>query len=158
MKYRKDKLTYIVSFVFLAYIAIHAYKAYGAPLFEKDVLIRSVEKEAYIGTVSPITTVQGEVKVFGKFKITAYCPCSECCGEWANGITYTGTVATEGRTIAVDPGVIPLGTKVEINGSEYIAEDVGGSIKGNRIDMFFNSHEEALKWGVREYVVKLVTE
>lgn len=78
---------------------------------------------------------------------TAYCACIECCGEYADGYTATGTLATEGRTIAVDPAVIPYGTKVFINGREYIAEDCGGSIKGNRIDIYFKSHEDALKYG-----------
>lgn len=94
----------------------------------------------------------------GTFKLTAYCPCSKCCGEWADGITYTGTVATEGRTIAVDPDVIPLGSRVEINGHEYIAEDIGGAVKENKIDIFFNSHEDALNFGVSEATVFLVEE
>ena len=85
----------------------------------------------------------------GEFKLTAYCPCSKCCGKWANGITSTGTTAVAGRTIAVDPAVIPYGTKVLINGVTYIAEDCGGAIKGNRIDVYFDSHREALKFGVQ---------
>jgi 3D (Asp-Asp-Asp) domain-containing protein len=83
------------------------------------------------------------------FKVTAYCPCELCCGQYANGITATGTVATAGRTIAVDPTVIPYGSEVILNGHTYIAEDCGGAIKGNKIDMFFDTHEEALQWGVR---------
>ena len=58
----------------------------------------------------------------GEFVITAYCPCSQCCGEWADGITASGTVATEGRTCAVDPNVIPLGTEIEIDGVKYHIE------------------------------------
>ena len=92
----------------------------------------------------------------GEFKITAYCPCSACCGDWADGLTYTETVATESRTIAVDPEVIPLGSTVEINGSEYIAEDIGGAIKDNRIDVFFNSHQDALEWGVQYHDIFLI--
>lgn len=94
----------------------------------------------------------------GEFKITAYCPCSYCCGKWADGITATGTKATAGRTIAVDPSVIPYGTKVIINGHEYIAEDCGGAIKENRIDVFFNTHEEALEFGVMQAEVYIVNE
>ena len=52
-----------------------------------------------------------------------------------------------GRTIAVDPRVIPLGSKVRMNGKEYIAEDTGGAIKGKRIDLFVDSHSEAMKFG-----------
>lgn len=85
----------------------------------------------------------------GTFKLTAYCPCEKCCGAWADGITYTGTTATAGRTIAVDPTVIPLGSTVYINGQAYIAEDIGGAIKENRVDVFFSTHEEALQFGVQ---------
>lgn len=84
----------------------------------------------------------------GWFNLTAYCPCSKCCGEYANGITATGTTATAGRTIAVDPKVIPYGTHVLINGHEYVAEDCGGRIKSNRIDIFFATHDEALQFGI----------
>lgn len=84
----------------------------------------------------------------GKFKLTYYCACPICCGEYANGITATGTVATEGRTIAVDPSVIPYGTQVIINGNVYTAEDCGGAIKDNRIDIYMNSHEACLSQGV----------
>lgn len=102
-------------------------------------------------------TKTSDKKYLGRFKITAYCPCSECCGK-ADGITATGTRVKEGRTIAVDPKVIPLGSKVEINGNVYIAEDVGGAIKGNTIDLFFNSHTEANKWGVKYRNVYLIKE
>ena len=77
---------------------------------------------------------------------TAYCSCSRCCGK-SDGITATGTKAKAGRTIAVDPKKIPLGSKVIIDGNEYIAEDVGGAIKGNKVDIYFDSHSEALKFG-----------
>lgn len=82
-------------------------------------------------------------------KLTAYCPCERCCNQWADGITKTGTKATAGRTIAVDPKVIELGSKVEINGKTYIAEDIGGAIDGLHIDVFFNTHEEAQAFGVQ---------
>lgn len=91
---------------------------------------------------------QPTLKSLGTFKLTAYCACSRCCGK-CDGITATGTKATEGRTIAVDPRKIPYGTEVIINGHTYIAEDCGGAIKQNKIDIFFNSHAEALKFGVQ---------
>jgi 3D (Asp-Asp-Asp) domain-containing protein len=99
-----------------------------------------------------------DLKYMGEFKLTAYCPCRKCCGKWANGITSTGVTAKAGRTIAVDPKVIPYGTKVVINGKVYVAEDCGGSIKGNRIDVYFNDHSDALDFGVKKnvkiYIVK----
>ena len=87
-------------------------------------------------------------KNLGKFKLTAYCSCKKCCGK-TDGITSTGTKATQGRTIAVDPKVIGYGSKVKINGKEYIAEDCGSAIKSNHIDVFFNNHQDALDFGVQ---------
>ena len=84
----------------------------------------------------------------GKFKLTAYCGCKSCCNK-TDGITATGTKAKQGRTIAVDPSVIPYGTKVVINGHTYVAEDCGGAIDGNRIDIYMSSHKEALQFGVQ---------
>lgn len=87
---------------------------------------------------------------------TAYCACKKCCGVWAenrpNGIVYTasGTVATVGRTIAVDPDVFPIGTVLEIDGIEYVAEDTGSAVKGYKIDIYVADHDTAMDFGVRE--------
>ena len=60
-------------------------------------------------------------------------------------------------TIAVDPSVIPLGTKVYVEGYGYaIAADTGGAIKGNRVDLFFNTEAEASNWGVRNLDVYIL--
>lgn len=104
------------------------------------------------------TEAEEELIDLGEFRITAFCACPVCCGEWSDGITYTGTVATEGRTIAVDPDVIPLGSVVEINGAEYVAEDIGSAIRGKRLDIFFSDHNDALVWGVQDLEVYLVEE
>lgn len=99
---------------------------------------------------------------------TAYCPCEHCCGIYsAEHVTHagkefvqktaTGTIPQQGRTIAVDPSVIPLGSKVKIGDTVYTAEDTGAAIKGNRIDIFFESHKEALDWG-RQTVEAIVYE
>lgn len=87
-----------------------------------------------------------EVTSLGEFELTAYDACEACCGK-TDGITATMTKATAGRTIAVDPTVIPYGTKVMINNHIYTAEDCGGAIKGNHIDIFVNTHEEGLQFG-----------
>jgi 3D (Asp-Asp-Asp) domain-containing protein len=79
---------------------------------------------------------------------TAYCPCAKCCGKWANGITASGKTAKANHTIAVDKRLIPLGTKVIINGKTYVAEDTGGAIKGNKIDIYVSDHSTALRLGV----------
>lgn len=83
------------------------------------------------------------------FKLTAYCPCSSCSEGWGRK-TATGTTATEGRTIAVDPRIIPYGTKVMINGHTYIAEDCGGGVKGYHIDVYFDNHSKVNKFGRKQ--------
>ena len=98
-----------------------------------------------------------DVISLGEFKITAYCPCVECSGGWGYK-TSTGAKATEGRTIAVDPKVIPYGSEVVIDGHTYRAEDCGGLIKGNRIDIFFESHEEVDAYGLQKHDVYLKCE
>ncbi|MDO4554239.1 MAG: 3D domain-containing protein [Lachnospiraceae bacterium] len=87
------------------------------------------------------------------FKITAYCPCAQCNGPWSGGATSTGAKATQGRTIAVDPRVIPYGTKVLIGGHEFVAEDCGGAIKEAHIDLYLDSHDRCNSWGVRYLTV-----
>ena len=97
----------------------------------------------------------------GEFKLTAYCSCEKCCGIWAynrpSGVVYgaIGEELKEGYSIAVDPNVIPYGTEVVINDKIYKAQDCGGAIKGNRIDIYFNSHEDALEFGVKHEEVFL---
>lgn len=85
---------------------------------------------------------------------TAYCPCWECCGK-TDGITSTGVKATAGKTVAVDPSVIPYGSEIVIDDHTYIAEDCGGVIKGDRIDIFFDSHTEALEFGIQTMTAKI---
>ena len=83
----------------------------------------------------------------GTFTTTAYCGCSYCCGK-SDGITASGTYATEGRTIAA-PSNFAFGTELIIDGHTYVVEDRGGAIRGNRIDIFFSSHQAALNYGRR---------
>lgn len=95
-------------------------------------------------------------KSLGNYVITAYCTCKICCGVYSGGNrTASGTVPTTNRTLAVDTNEIPFGTRLVINGQVYVAEDRGGAIKGKRIDMFFYTHKEALKWGRRTMEVFL---
>ena len=101
-------------------------------------------------SITPTPKPEYVLHSLGRFKFTAYCKCRKCCGKWsAIGKTASGTIPTQGRTIAVDKTVIPLGTNVIIGGHEYTAEDTGGAIKGNRIDVYFDSHQEAFNFGVQ---------
>ena len=78
--------------------------------------------------------------------ISYYCNCEQCCGVYAGGLTSSGTVPQEGRTIAMDKR-FPFGTEIEINGTVYTVEDRGGAIKGNKIDVFVDDHQQALQNG-----------
>ena len=98
----------------------------------------------------------------GEYTLTAYCPCTRCCGK-NDGITATGTLAAEGRTIAVDPRVIPYGSRVLLifpNGTQhtYIAEDCGSGVTGSRVDVFFSDHETARVFGVQSAMAYLTKE
>lgn len=84
----------------------------------------------------------------GQFLLTGYCPCAICCGK-TNGITASGSLATSNHTIAADRRYA-FGTQLVINGQVYTVEDRGGAIQGNHIDVFFNTHAEALAFG-RQY-------
>ena len=95
------------------------------------------------------------IRSLGIFKTTAYCPCKSCSGKWG-GRTSTGTIATAGHTISVDPRVIPYGTRIMIGGVIYTAEDCGGGVKGNHIDIFFNTHGETRAYGTKNLEVFLV--
>lgn len=91
-----------------------------------------------------IETVQSSITE--TYIITAYCYCAKCCGK-TDGITASGVKAIEGVTVATDNS-IPFGTKIYIDSvGERIVQDRGGAIKGNKIDLYFDSHERALEWG-----------
>lgn len=106
-----------------------------------------------INEVNAIDDMYGES--LGEFDITYYCACEKCC-DVETGLTSTGTQVIEGQTIAVDPNVIPYGTQVIIGGHVFTAEDCGGAIKKNRIDIYVNAHEKALELGRNKAEVFLV--
>lgn len=81
----------------------------------------------------------------GRFKLTGYCSCSICTGQWSGGSTASGTTPTAGRTIAM--GGVPFGTKLMINGQIYTVEDRGTAY--GHVDVFFGSHSEAIAFGVQ---------
>ena len=88
-----------------------------------------------------------------RMRVTAYCPCSKCCGEYADGITANGHRIRPGDTFAAADRRYSFGTEMLIPGYNNSAPvevlDRGGAIKGNRLDVFFATHQEALQWGVQ---------
>jgi 3D (Asp-Asp-Asp) domain-containing protein len=124
---------------------------------QEEFIETPVEVEA---TVEPLTAL-------GEFVITYYCSCVQCCDEWAlnrpivDGVeviyTASGARAQEGITIAVDPTKIPYGTVLYIEGIGYrVAQDCGGAINGNRIDVYMSSHEAACAGGYHTAEVYVV--
>jgi len=106
------------------------------------------EKQPASVTASTVTNNSTSLNVVA----TGYTPGDPGC----TGITYTGTKASRG-TIAVDPKVIPFGTKLYIPGYGYgVAADTGGAIKGNKIDLCYESRTEALNWGIKNITVYIV--
>lgn len=117
----------------------------------------SVTQENGVQVGSPVAVSSDtNLKNLGVFKITHYCPCSICCGPYADGITSTGVTAVTNHTIAVDPTQIPYGSKVVINGQVYVAEDCGGAIKKNCIDIYVATHAEGENKGVYYTEVYLI--
>lgn len=95
----------------------------------------------------------GAYRYIGECTVTYYCPCEECCGRWADGLTATGVPASPG-IVAVDKSIIPLGSTVVINGARYLAADTG--VTGNHVDICAGSHEQAEAAGVRTAEVWVV--
>lgn len=115
------------------------------------------EFTSIVGSISSTDNTESEAMEFdgkdgvliGEFEITYYCTekYPHICNAGPPYTTASGTEVTPNRTIAVDPDVIPLGTWVVIDGLLYCAEDTGGAIKGNRIDIAVATHEESMSKG-----------
>lgn len=117
-----------------------------------------VDESAAIGSAADIRWYNGRpirpVRI-ERMRVTAYSPDERSCGDSADGITASGySVSTNGGfLVAADPKVLPLGSLVSVpgydSGEVVPVLDVGGAIKGARLDVLFPTHEEAVRWGVR---------
>ena len=113
----------------------------------------------YLKTDTEFIEEELEPKQWMDFEITAYCGCEICCDEWAQNrpldehgkqIVYgsSGIPLKEGVSIAADTSIYPIGTVIEIMGmGTYTVHDCGGAIRGNRIDIYFDNHSDALAFG-----------
>lgn len=118
---------------------------------------RQEEQAAHMEAIDAwLVDMETREQSLGEFTVTHYC-CEtheHICGT-GTGITASGIPVRPGL-VAVDPSVIPLGSTVMIDGVEYLAADTGGSIKGNRIDIAVETHEQALNLGKYKAEVYLV--
>ena len=110
------------------------------------------ESEPAVEAASTTNTSSREITV----KATAYtASCEGCSGTTATGINLKAN--PNAKVIAVDPSVIPLGSKVYVEGfGEATAADTGGAIKGNRIDVFIPSEQDAINFGVKQLKVTIL--
>jgi 3D (Asp-Asp-Asp) domain-containing protein len=112
---------------------------------------------------SSSSTMSASVSRTMWMEVTAYCPCTRCCGPRAQGITASGHPVTHnaGRFVAADTSVLPFGTRVSIPGYHDATPvpvlDRGGAIKGAKLDLYFPTHDQALQWG-RQWVMVTVSE
>jgi 3D (Asp-Asp-Asp) domain-containing protein len=94
-----------------------------------------------------------------RMRVTGYCPCPKCCGEFSDGITANGHKIRPGDTFVAADKRYSFGTEMVIEGysnSQTVKVlDRGGAIRGNKLDAFFHTHQEALEWGVRHIDVKV---
>ena len=94
--------------------------------------------------------VQAEKK---EYEITAYCACKKCCGKWSGGPTASGVKPVEGVTVAA-PRSIPFHTKIHIEGvGNRVVHDRLAKKYDHRIDVYFASHDAALKFGKQKRIV-----
>ena len=94
-----------------------------------------------------------------RMRVTAYCPCKKCCGKFSDGITACNHKIRSGDAFVAADKRYEFGTELVIpgyNNNEPVKVlDRGGAIKGNKLDVFFHSHRQARKWGVRYLDVKV---
>ncbi len=109
----------------------------------EEVNEKADEEDSSSTTTTASSSDYGEL--LGTFKLTAYCNCSICSGQWAGGPTASGTTPTQGRTVAM--AGVPFGTKLIINGQIYTVEDRGTPY--GHVDIYFNDHNEASDFGVQ---------
>ncbi|OHB75292.1 MAG: hypothetical protein A2Z25_12785 [Planctomycetes bacterium RBG_16_55_9] len=116
-------------------------------------------KETVIVPESEVTQEPADEWQTVRMRVTAYCPCSSCCGQYADGMTACGHVIQPGETFVAADKRYAFGTEMLIPGYDHGRAvkvlDRGGAIKGDRIDVFFPSHQEALEWGVQHLDVKV---
>ena len=96
-----------------------------------------------------------------RMRVTGYCPCRRCCGKYSDGITASGHRIEGGDGFVAADKKHSFGARVIVpgynNSKPVRVLDRGGAIRGNRLDVFFNSHREAQEWGIRYLPVKVQT-
>ena len=129
-------------------------ETYGTDVEQYSEVPESDYQEVILPYEEPADGYSENLTYLGEFTATAYCSCVECTSD-GNGYTASGTIATEGRTVACN--ILPLGSRILVNGSEYVVEDTGWTPYGDAwLDFYFDSHDAALAFGVQTVDVYLI--
>ena len=141
----------------------------GALLAQTDGRLMLLSATTKADVILPSALNQSEIKVANelsarwqtvRMRVTAYCPCEKCCGRFADGITACGHKIRPGDAFVAADRKFSFGTEMIIpdynNDKPIKVFDRGGAIRGNRLDVFFHSHKEAQKWGVKYIDVKVL--
>lgn len=142
----KDKLWIVIIALYLITILIMS-----NPQFQDYMTAKEESKTDIVIEIPTVTRIP-----LGEFTLTAYCGCEICCGDWSGGNTAAGTKPTEGRTVGTDWFVLNKGLQIYIENvglrtvedktAEWINDRYGGRI----IDVYFTSHEDAIKFGKKK--------
>ena len=161
MRKLKTLIQTVIVIVILFLLASPILVTYAKNISEKNeiITVEETKEEEYLLTAGIETVLEKELPYeniqrreltlvsIGDYKLTAYCSCEKCCGKWSQfNKTASGTTPQQGRTVACNS--LEFGTKIVINGSVYTVEDTG-NMGTNVIDIYFNSHEAALNFGVQ---------
>jgi 3D (Asp-Asp-Asp) domain-containing protein len=157
---RRTKITLAVLLLIMAAASLS-----GLPREPEEIEVMATTEEPQTQETMITEEPEPQEPEWIEVEATAYCPCEKCCGKWAlnrpDGIVYTasGAIAQEGVTIAADWSVFPVGTVVFVEGyGTRTVQDKGAAVKGNAIDVYFESHEEALVFGRQKVLVYIVEE
>jgi len=173
-----NRVTVLVIACVLSFIAGAAYTKAGMPMTllnttvtEPQAGTQPLSNESEIKAVSILDEKKGQNNSEPKsepsdgwrivqIKVTGYCPCPKCCGKYADGVTANGHKIQPGDTFVAADKRYSFGTEMVIegynNGQAVKVLDRGGAIRGDKLDAFFHTHQQALEWGVRYIDIKIL--
>ena len=148
--------------VLIAIITPIVSRVVGAVLAQADGRLMLLSATTSADAVRPATLNQSETKVANepseqwqtvRMRVTGYCACKKCCGRFADGITACGHKIRRGDAFVAADRKYSFGTEMIVpgynNDKPIKVLDRGGAIRGDKLDVFFHSHKEAQKWGVK---------
>ena len=137
----------------MVYMVLYGTGDLGVVMDEEHIrLLKEVFDEMNSFEDTTITTTIQAGQSLGNVMTSAYCSCPICCGVWSGGPTASGVMPTANHTLAVDSAnpFVPIGTKIVMDGNEYVVEDTGNFDRfGVQFDIYFSEHNLAVNWGHR---------